>query len=329
MRAFEVGIAFDLRPPGEAPAGVGDLFEEYDAPETIEAIAAALENNGHAVRLLGGGSQLVRTLLDQPPDLVFNIAEGHGSRSREAHVPSVCEMLGVPFTHSDPTTLCLTLDKSISKTIVSAAGVPTPASVVLTTVTDELPLRFPVIAKPIAEGSSMGLTNHSRLEGIDDLRDEVRRLMTAYRQPVLVEEFCDGPEFTVGIRGRGDRLAILGVMEIVPLHTTTDNFVYSVDVKRQSDAAVAYIAPPERPAAAIAAIARVASDAYAALGCRDIARIDIRMNALGEPQFLEANPLPGLKPLWGDIVILAGKVGIAHDALIGLIVEEARARYEL
>jgi D-alanine-D-alanine ligase len=338
---MRIGIAYDLksavadacaaRARGEDAAAVPeDRFEEYDSLETVHAIQEALRAEGHEASLLGGGRALVEALLARPPELVFNIAEGWGTRSREAHVPAVCEMLGVPVTHSDPLTLALSLDKAMTKQVVAAHGVPTPRYLVAQTPADleRVELRFPVIAKPLAEGSSMGVRRHSRVTSASALREHCEWLWRDYEQPVLVEEFCAGPEFTVGVLGTGPRARVLGVMEIVPKRAERQDFVYSLEVKRDWQNEVEYEVPPRRGGAAADAVARVALDAYQALGCRDIARVDVRMDADLRPHFLEINPLPGINPVTGDIVILAGRTGVSHRALIAAIVASAGERVD-
>jgi D-alanine-D-alanine ligase len=331
---IEVGIAYDLRSDfvdGQSPSAGApdDLLEEYDSPETVEAIAAALEACGYRARLLGGGRALLRELLERPPALVFNLAEGAGTRSREAHVPAVCELLGVPYTHSDPLTLAITLDKSVANPLVSAAGVPTPRGQVVERPDAAIALDFPVIAKPVAGGSSLGLRTSSRADSADELRPHLERLLRDYRQPALVEEFCPGPEFTVGIVGAGDAAEVIGVMELVPRAIPVERFVYSVELKRAGPAEVDYLCPPRRPESLRAKVVETALAAYRVLGCRDIARVDVRLAADGEPRFLEVNPLPGLQPWWGDLVLLAEARGFGYAELIGTIVARARERQGL
>lgn len=343
---MDIGIAYDLKSDfstGGEPTGApfalargvtegsapDDRLEEYDSPATVDAIAAALAAAGHTPRKIGGGRRFVERVLERRPDLVFNIAEGFGTRSREAHVPSVLEMLGVPFTHSDPLTLAVSLDKAMTKVIVEAAGVPTPAFAVVETAGElaRLPVEFPVIAKPLFEGSSMGIRRTSRATSAKELATHVERLLADYGQPVLVEEFCSGPEFTVGILGNGASARPIGVMEIAPTHGSEETFIYSIEVKRNYETEVAYRVPPDRPEPLIEAVLEVALRSYAALACRDVARVDIRVGRDGAPKFLEINPLPGLNPITSDIVILARAVGMSYETLIGRIVEGARARY--
>ncbi|MGH7295930.1 MAG: D-alanine--D-alanine ligase, partial [Polyangiaceae bacterium] len=204
---MRIGIAYDLKSDfkhdGPHPE---DLFEEYDSEETVDAIAAALRAAGHEPIKLGGGRRFIERLqrAGHCIDLVFNIAEGRGSRSREAHVPAVCEMLGVPFTHSDPLTLALSLDKALCKRVVASHGIPTAPFALVETMDDletaAIPA-FPVIAKLDAEGSSMGVRRKSRCETRAELLAQIGHLLVTYRQPVLVERFLSGVETTVGILG--------------------------------------------------------------------------------------------------------------------------------
>ena len=334
-----IGIAYDLkaeleqtvlRAAGDAVLP-DDVFEEYDSEATVAAIEEALGSNGYRTRRLGSGRSFLARAMHEPGDLVFNIAEGYGTRSREAHVPSALEMLGVPYTHSDPLTLALTLDKAMAKRVVASAGVPTPRFAVLEHVDQvaDVPLAFPLIAKPLFEGSSMGVRNHSRVVDEYELRELVAQLLADYREPVLVEEFASGPEFTVGILGTGPSAQVIGAMEIVPKNCPIDEFVYSLEVKRNYLEEVEYHAPPRRPAEMVRHVEEVALAAYRALACRDVGRVDVRMGDDGEPKFLEVNPLPGLNPVTGDLVILARANGLGYADLIGRIVEGARERQGL
>jgi D-alanine-D-alanine ligase len=325
---MEIGIAFDLRPTpgGDEPE---DRYDEYDSPGTVDAVAAALEASGHRVRRLGGGRAFLAELLERPPELVFNMAEGSGSRSREAHVPAVCELLGVPYTHSDPLTLAATLDKAVAKMLVSAAGIRTPRWQVVERAGEDVRLDFPVIAKPLAEGSSVGLRRSSRVDDAAGLRREIERLLRDYRQPVLVEEFCPGAELSVGVLGTGDGARAIGVMEIVPRDVPLDRFVYSVEVKRLSEEAVAYVVPPDLPADVLERVGEIALAAHRTLGCRDVARVDLRLGDDGEPRLLEVNALPGLAPGWGDVVLLAERCGIGYEELVGTVVRLACERQGL
>lgn len=333
---MEIGIAFDLKPDlprsrGEPEECPDDLYEELDSIATIEAIERALVRGGYATRRLGGGREFLKNVLARPCDLVFNLAEGFGTRSREAHVPSVLEMLSIPYTHSDPLTLAATLDKSVAKRLVASHGLATPRFAVVERVAEvgTLALQYPLFAKPLFEGSSIGVRRHSRAHNAEELARRVGKLLADYRQAVLVEEYCPGPEFTVGLIGNGASLRVLGVMELVSRAVPQSEFVYSLEVKRSDDwqLEVDYHLPPRRPREDVEQVAELALQSFRALGCRDLARVDVRADAQGRPCFLECNPLPGLKPGWSDLALLCERAGIEHDALILEVVAAARARW--
>jgi D-alanine-D-alanine ligase len=332
---MNIGIAFDLKSdfaPTPA-AGPDDALEEYDSPATVEAIERALAARGHTVQKLGGGRRFITAVLETPPGLVFNIAEGRGSRSREAHVPAVCEMLGIAYTHSDPLTMALSLDKAMAKRVVASAGVATPSFAVVESPRDlaSLELDFPLFAKPLFEGSSMGIRRNSKIEDRVALRGRIGTLLELYREPVLVEEFCSGPEYTVAILGTGPGARVVGVMEIVPKKVPTAHFVYSLETKRNTNwrEEMDYVVPPRTDPEHVAAIETVALDAYRALGCRDVARIDVRTGRDGEPKFIEANPLPGIAPGWSDLALLWERIDRTYEDLIGSILDEACLRLGL
>lgn len=311
------------------PGAADDSEEEFDSLATIEALADTIRSFGHEVELLGDGEPLLRRLLAGPrPELIFNIAEGRGiGRAREARVPAVCEMLGIPHTGSDPLTLATTLDKDCAKRLIRDAGVPTPRWVLVDRPAADLrsalfDLPLPVILKPAYEGSSKGIRFKCFIDDRDELLAAADELRLAYRQPVLAEEFIDGDELTVGLVG--NQPEILGIMRILP--TQTDQpFLYSLEVKRDWEARVRYECPAKIDADATAAVERAALEAWRALGCRDVSRIDFRLRN-GVPYFLEVNPLPGLSPTTSDLIFLTERVGIGHRELIGRILAAAIER---
>jgi D-alanine-D-alanine ligase len=333
-----IGIAFNVKFSGDtwqsSPSACEGLAddgqEEFDSPETILALHNVLQELGHEVQLLGDGEELLQRLLSGPrPELVLNIAEGAGtSRSREARVPAVLEMLGVPYTGSDPLTLATALDKDCAKRLVHYAGVATPAWVLVSGDTadleerlDRLPL--PVIVKPAFEGSSKGILEANLIYDRAELHEAVVRLWQAYRQPILVEEFVDGDELTVGLLGN-DPPQVVGVMRVLP-QQQAGPFVYSLEVKRDWRERVRYECPARLSAADTRAVCQAALASWHALGCRDVARIDFRLRDQ-VPYFLEANPLPGLSPVSGDLVLLAGFMGVTYPELISRIVSAAASR---
>jgi D-alanine-D-alanine ligase len=327
-----IGITYDLKSDAPPPPGAPDDFqEEFDSPATIEAIAQALRRLGHTVTKLGDGRELLERLLADPPDLVFNIAEGQGvGRSREARVPAVLEMLGIPHTGSDPLTLSVTLDKDAARRLVASAGVVVPHGLMINPGehTDSFDLAgfpFPAIVKPAWEGSSKGIRNKSLVDRPWDAAVAVRGQWKDHKQPVLLEEFIAGDELTVGVLGNSPP-RILGVMRVLPVRPEP-RFVYSLEVKRDFRRQVRYECPARLSPHDAAAVENAALTAYRALGCRDVARIDFRLRD-GVPYFLEANPLPGLTPDTSDLVILAEKVGLSHGNLIEAILQAAMERLQ-
>jgi D-alanine-D-alanine ligase len=333
---LRIGIAFDLAPAVRPADGPDDRFEEFDKPETVAAIAAVLRGEGHEVDLLGDGRALLARLLDDPPDLVWNIAEGEGvGRCRESRVPAVLEMLGIPYTGSDPLTLALSLDKPLAKSVVAPVAVPRGLAVGPEWDRDEIRARLaggacgpgPWFVKPALEGSSKGIRQRSLVDTPAAAAALGVELAQTYQQTVLVEEFVAGDEVTVGLVGNGPGLEVLGVMQVRP-RSGDPRFVYSLEVKRDWDDRVVYETPARLPADVLDRVERSARLAYEAVGCRDVARIDFRVRD-GVPYFLEANPLPGLAPDWSDLVLLAKGVGVSHAELIRRILRAAVARLGL
>lgn len=328
---LRVGITYNLKkdfsPTGNQPI---DSFEEFDAEETIDAIQKVLEGDGHEVIRLGGGVQLVDRLRKEPIDIVFNIAEGLRGRNREAHIPALLEFLNIPYTGSDPLTLSATLDKSMAKKIVIGEGIPTPRFRKIERI-EELEgteLRFPLFVKLCYEGSSKGIRLDSKVLDARSLEEKVRGLIKNYGSPVLVEEFVGGPEFTVGVLGNEDPV-VLGVMQIEIKGMPQKEAIYSLEVKREWEERVRYHCPAPVDDPLLKKIEEVALRAYRALDCRDVSRVDIRVGEDGTPYFLEINPLPGLSPVYGDLPIMAKKMGWDYSRLVKTIFHYALKRYGL
>jgi D-alanine-D-alanine ligase len=343
---MKIGITYDLKSEEPVPVGVPDDFqEEFDSPATIEAIAAVLRGLGHDVEKLGDGRELLERLLARPPDFVFNFAEGQGiGRCREARAPAVLEMLGIPYTGSDPLTLAVTLDKACAKRLVQSIGVAVPRGYLIPsgfqvglhgqrldgesrgTVSDlgqrmfDLGLEFPLIVKPAWEGSSKGIRSQSLVNGLSELETAIQASQQDHQQPVLVEEYIAGDELTVGVIGN-DPPRLVGLMRVLPRQAAS-HFVYSLEVKRDWQRQVRYECPAQLSPGDQEAVEEAAFKVYHVLGCRDVARIDFRLRD-GVPYFLEANPLPGLNPESSDLVILAGLSGWSYSQLIRSILQVA------
>lgn len=340
---MKIGLTYNLRSTAKPAAADShaanppsanwpdDAEEEFDSAETIQTLGSVLESFGHEVELLGDGMPMLRRLVGgSRPDLVFNFAEGTGTgRCREARVPAVLEMLDIPYTGSDPLTLAATLDKPCAKQLVRGAGLATPDWLVVDGDIAEFRSRLatmplPVIVKPACEGSSKGIHQTNLVEEAVRLQEVVEQMAGLYRQPVLVEEFIDGDELTVGVVGHRPR-KVLGIMRVVPTDQGDQPFIYSLEVKRNYMDRVRYECPAQLSPADTRAVETAALAVWRALGCRDVGRIDFRLRN-HVPYFLEVNPLPGLNPLTSDLPIMARALGIEYSELIGRIVQAAVER---
>jgi D-alanine-D-alanine ligase len=281
---------------------------------------------------LGGGREFLEAILREKVDFVFNISEGRGNyRSREAQVPSLLEMLNIPYSGSDPACLAISLDKPLTKKLAVTAGVPTPAWQIISN-RQELStfprgkISYPVIVKPAFEGSSKGV----RLNSIAHNEEQVFRItgevLELYNQPVMIESFVGGDEVTVGLIGNNPP-KIVGIMRILP-RKKTDYFVYSLEVKRDWRQLVDYECPARFDKMTMDTISDFSMKVFNALECRDFARIDFRMGNDGIPYFIEINPLPGLGD-YSDLIIMAAKMGWTHDEVIKAVFNAAIGRYPL
>jgi len=328
---LRVGITYNLKKdfPYRENQPI-DYLEEFDPEETIDAIRSVLERDGHEVIKLGGDTGLIDRLRQTSIDIVFNIAEGLQGRNREAHIPALLEFLNIPYTGSDPLTLSLTLDKSMAKRIVMSEKIPTPRfkKVEKMEDLDDLDLKYPLFVKLCYEGSSKGVRLDSKILDHRSLKEKTEWLLKTYGPPILVEEFVSGPEFTVGILGN-ENPTVLGVMQIEIKGSPPDEAIYSLEVKREWEERVYYHCPPPIDHPLLKKIEEVALRSYRVLECRDVSRVDIRVDKEETPYFLEINPLPGLSPLYGDLPIMAGRMGWDYDRLVKTIFHHALKRNDL
>jgi D-alanine-D-alanine ligase len=293
--------------------------------ETIAAICEALTGLGHTPIRIGGLKPLARALVDgQRWDAVFNICEGLRGVAREAQVPALLEGFEIPCFFSDPLTLALSLDKALAKRVVRDAGVPTADFALIETEADigKIALPFPVFLKPVSEGSGKGVDARSRVADKIELDSVARDLLARFRQPVLVEEFLPGREFTVGITGTGESAKVLGVIEIVP----TAKYVghgYGLENKSDWEGKLDIVPVDDADARAAAAVALAA---WRVLRCRDGGRADVRQGADGKPRFIEVNPLAGIRPGYSDLCFIADFQKISYSQLIGKFLDSFLAR---
>lgn len=325
---MKIGMTFDLRSEYLKAGYSEDETAEFDRDDTIFAIESALAELGHRPERIGHARALIERLArGHRWDLVFNIAEGLYGMGREAQVPAILDLYGIPYTFSDPLVMALTLHKGMTKRVVRDAGVPCCDFAVVMEPADLNAVDFepPYFIKPVAEGTGKGVSAASIVHHRDGLAAASASLVSHYRQPVLVEQFLPGREFTVGVIGTGSEARALGSLEVSLLQTAEPN-VYSYTNKAYCEERVAYrvVRPEESRVAARAE--EIALAAWRVLGCRDGGRVDVRCDAGGSPQFMEVNPLAGLHPEHSDLPILCTALGIAYIQLIEWIVTSARKR---
>ena len=332
-----------------------DEYAEWDSAETIDAVASALSAFGEVVRLEANADFPAR-LHETRPDIVFNIAEGLLGVNREAHVPAICEFFGIPYSGSDPFTLSLCLDKARTKEILAYHGVPTAAFALVRTTADltalrsriravhhvtaphvvpsERPLHLPLFVKPVHEGSSKGITERNLCRTQTELEHQVALLLETYRQPVIVEEFLPGDEFTCAVLGNGDEATVLPIVgmnfDALPEGALP---IYGFEAKwlwdRPENPLDIFSCPARIDEGKRQAIETVVLRAYNVLGCRDWSRIDVRLDGAGVPNVVEVNPLPGILPNPEDNSCFpkaARVAGLSYDQLIQACLTAAAER---
>lgn len=320
---MRVGLTYDLYDDYIALGFSPEQASEFDAAVTIDAIEAAVQSHGHDVERIGGIRALVPALAaGKRWDLVFNICEGVSGIAREAQVPALLEAYDIPFTFSTADVLVVAMDKALAKMVVRAAGVPTPDFAVVRSARDlvGVNLPYPLFVKPLAEGTSKGVQETSRVTDRKELTAKALEVLRDHKQPALVETFLSGTEYTVGIVGAGASARVIGVCEVI-FKPGADPSVYSY--RNKADDLEELVLRTDAPAQATGSTALAA---WRALGCRDAGRIDVRCDANGVPNFIECNPLAGLRPGWSELTILAAEGGMPYRELIGTILAEASSR---
>jgi len=314
-----------------------DWLAECDSEETIAAINGALTERWEVIPI-ESDDEAYNQLRSSKPDLVFNIAEGIAGPNREAYIPTICEMLGLPYTGSDPLTLSLCLDKSRAKEILSYYRIPNPKFWILNGVKENWNgVELPSIVKPLYEGSSKGIRDNSVVKTYDELEARVSEVVERYQQPALVERFLKGREFTVGVLGNLPRLEILPIVEIDHSYLPPGaNPIYSYEAKwvwdQPSNPLPLFSCPARLSRALKNKIEEVVIRTWKALRLRDWSRLDLRLDETGEPNILEVNPLPGILPKPEDNSCLpkaARTAGYTYAGLIQRVVEIACERYGL
>lgn len=327
--SFRIGITYNLK--RYAASDLPDDDAEYDDDKTILAIKSALESDNCKVELFEASEELPVKLASHPVDIVFNIAEGINGRSREAQVPAILDFFQIPFTGSDATTLCIALDKALTKRILGSYHVRSPKYQVVSKEMPQLKGRFacPAIVKPNAEGSSKGISNLSFVSDMPELQQLLSRNIDLYKQDMLVEEYIDGREFTVGIIGNGRDIRVFSPMEIIYVDQTNPCKIYSYEVKKEYQKHIRYECPAAISQDVQNEMEDTARKIYKVLDCKDMARIDFRLSTKGCLYFIEINPLPGLAPGYSDFPMIAKCHGMDYPSLIRNILGSALKRYNL
>lgn len=322
---MNVGITYDLKEDYIKEGYTEEEVLEFDKPETIAGIENALIDLGYKTIRIGNIKSLVTRLNNgERWDMVFNIAEGLKGIGREAEVPALLEAYNIPYTFSDPLVLSLSLHKAMAKRVIRDAGILTPDFCLVESM-DELKsfdLIFPVFAKPVAEGTSKGINKDSKINNKSELEKTVKEMLLRYKQPVIIEEFLPGREFTVGIIGTGSEAKAIGALEIL-LNSNAEADIYSHTNKAFYEDRVEYKAASDE--SANGAI-ELALKVWKVLSARDAGRVDVRLDRNDNPCFIEVNPLAGLNPDHSDLPILCSLVGIKYVELIDRIMKSALTR---
>jgi D-alanine-D-alanine ligase len=320
-----VGLTFDLKDDYLRFGYSNEDVAEFDSLETIDALDDTLTSLGYDVIRIGNLFGLVKFLSSgNRCDFVFNICEGMYGIAREAQVPCLLDAYRVPYAFSEPDILNLTLDKALTKLVLKEEGILTAPFQVIHRMeeTEKINLAYPLFVKPIAEGTSKGIGGHSIVENKSDLIMAVSYLLETYKQPVLVETFLPGREFTIGMLGTGDDSRAIGAMEII-LNDQTPHPIYSYMVKKDWEKYVSYkIADDAAATESVEAAVRV----WKIIKGKDAGRVDFRLDAEGRPNFIEVNPLAGLNPTYSDLPILARLNGISYKEIIKGIMDSAIKR---
>jgi len=324
-KKISIGLTYDLRDDYLKEGFTLEETAEFDLPDTIAAIERVILDHGFIADRIGNIQALIHRLARGDRwDLVFNLAEGMYGFGREAQIPAVLDAYKIPYTFSDPLGHVITLHKGITKQILRHVGIPTPDFCVVSDEKDieKINLPFPVFAKPIAEGTGKGINAFSKITHRNNLAKTCKTLLKDFHQPVLIETYMPGREFTVGILGTGQDARALGALEVI-LKPEAEKNAYSYENKEHYDTLVQYVLVKDREAKRAMDISL---KAWRTLDLKDAGRIDLRSDTNGVPHFLEVNSLAGLHPIRSDLPILCSKIGMSYHQLITSIIQSAFQR---
>lgn len=322
---MKIGLTYDLRSWYLDRGYSMEDTAEFDKQDTVDSIEAALHKMGFETEQTGNCFQVIEALAaGKRWDLVFNIAEGLYGDGRESVIPAILDQYKIPYVFSGPVILGISLNKHLTRLIVSAAGVPVSPGILISELRDleKCNLRYPLFIKPVSEGTGKGITEKSLVNSPEDLKKMCEWILNRFGQPALVEEYLPGREFTVGVVGSGDEAEAIGGMEI----ECKDNLPYSVEYKENYQQYCKY-AP--MAGAFTAECKTLALNVWKALGALDGGRVDMKADRNGRMCFMEVNPLAGLHPVHSDLPILSRMSGIEYQSLLEMIMKSAIKRYHL
>jgi D-alanine-D-alanine ligase len=322
---MKIGLTFDLRSWYLDRGYSMEDTAEFDKQDTIDAIDNSLVNMGFETDQIGNCFQLVEALsAGKKWDMVFNIAEGLYGDGRESAVPSILDQYRIPYVFSGPVVLGISLNKHLTRLIVSYAGIPVSPGMLISHPKDieRCNLEYPLFIKPVSEGTGKGITEKNLVSSKQELRELAEYILKRFDQPALVEEYLPGREFTVGIIGSDDEAVAIGGMEI----ECRDQLPYSVQFKENYEIYCRYIPMADEFSYECKS---VALNVWKALGCVDAGRVDVKADRNGKMCFMEVNPLAGLHPVHSDLPILSGMAGINYQSLIEMIMHSALKRHNL
>jgi D-alanine-D-alanine ligase len=323
---MRIGLTYDLRSWYLGRGYTMDETAEFDKEETVAALEDVLKRLGYETERIGNVFELVEKLAaGKKWDMVFNIAEGLYGDGRESVVPALLDQYRIPYVFSGPVVMGVSLNKYLARLVVEAAGVPVSPGVIAVTAGDidsASSLTYPLFVKPVAEGTGKGITTRSVVHDRETLVTLVSELLEKYNQPVLIEEYLPGREFTVGVTGSGTDAKVIGGMEVI----CKDNLPYSVEVKENYQDIVKYLPIDDSYRDECNAVALAS---WLALNAVDAGRVDMKADRNGRICFIEANPLAGLNPVHSDLPILSRFNGVEYDSLMEMIMNSAKSRYGL
>ncbi len=352
MKQFRVALLANLKKNAPKFDGMAsDQWDDLDSEKTVNALVEAIRAGGNTCEYLEGNLSLFESLPLFKPDICFNICEGHFGDARESHIPSILEMLRIPYTGSKVLTLALALDKPMTKRVIAFHDLPTPAFQTFEREDEVLSpeMTFPLFVKPSREGTGMGVSRNSIVHDESELREQISEIIEKYKQPALVERFIEGREVTVGFVGNligpvaqrlpddeNERRIIAGLHFLPPMEVDLSPFtetdaVYSNRLKIDLADELNYLCPAPISEELKADLNWYAAAVFRVIGALDVSRVDFRLDMHNDyqPYILEINPLPGLSPVISDLVIEAAGEGIGHTELVNMILETALKRYSM